>query len=63
MADETKFHATDDIVARFTHEILGLANKKGIDFAYVSPKPTSREEILKVMSVNMRVVKHLLRKK
>lgn len=63
MSDATKFNQTDDIVARFTHELLDHANKKGIDFETVGPKKDKPTEILDVMRVNMDVVKHLLRKK
>lgn len=51
---------TDDIVAKFTQELLDLAREKNIDFGYVGHLKTRPDEIIKVMQENQKVVGKLV---
>lgn len=51
----------DAIVAPFTRKILNLARKQGVDFAYAGAKNTPKAEINKVMSINVKAVRDLLK--
>ncbi len=50
----------DDIVARFTKEILGLANKQGVEFDYAGNKGNKVAEIKRTMKINDKTVNKLL---
>jgi len=52
----------DKFVTRFTREILGLARQEDIPFSYVGHRQSKAAEINKVMDVNSKVVRALLRK-
>ena len=52
----------DQAVAKFTHELLGIARKQKVDFAYVGAKATKPDEINKVMQVNTKAVSDILSK-
>lgn len=52
----------NDAVARFTHDILGIARDAGVDFAYAGNKGNRAQEINRVMTINSNVVKDLVEK-
>lgn len=55
--------AVDTVVARFTKDLLGLANKKNVPFDYAGNKGSQSAEILRTMEINSKVVKALLGRK
>lgn len=52
----------DEAVARFTHDILGIARDADVDYAYAGNKGGRSAEITRVMDINASVVKDLLKK-
>jgi hypothetical protein len=53
--------AVDTAVADFTKNILGLARKAEVDFAYAGNKGDRASEINRVMKINTGVVKDLVK--
>ena len=53
-------NAVDDIVAKFTQELLNHANKKGISFDYAGNTGDKPSEIKRTMKINDKTVNKLL---
>jgi len=60
MADWQK--RTDEIVANFTKDLLGLAREGNVDFDTAGVLDSREAEVKKVMEINNDVVKALLEK-
>jgi hypothetical protein len=58
----TKPFPVDDIVAKFTRDLLGEARKQDVPFAYAGNKGNRADEINHVMNINTDVVRDLLKK-
>lgn len=51
----------DQIVSRFTRDILGEARKNGVEFAAAGHRQTAPKEINRVMQINVKAVRDLLK--
>lgn len=51
----------DDIVSTFTKQILDLAVKEGINFAYIGKRPSKADEVIAVLKEDAKVVSNLLK--
>jgi len=62
MANTNWQKRTDEIVANFTKDLLGLAREGGIDFDTAGVLESRSAEVNRVMEINNDVVKALLAK-
>lgn len=52
----------DDAVAKFTRDVLGIANDAKVPFDYAGNNGNARQEINRVMKINSETVDRLLKK-
>lgn len=53
---------TDQIISRFTKQLLSEARKSGVSFDYAGHRKSAPEEIKRVMAINAKTVDRLLKK-